>query len=270
MALPLQVLIFCLHIPLGRTATGRFKEMGVSMSYLAPVDQTFSTVADRAALMNLLAQALPTKSQEVHDKDDAERMFIHVVSTNQLERASKARLVFALGHHAEVYEDIDEFVNESPDHGLVLVAEDGSGTARALMEKMTVRGLWFPVVGFAASLDYEVVVEGIKGGVVNYIIGDEPAQIVIQKLRKAYIEGQATQTARLRRAAARRAITSLSRREAEVLRYVTAGLSNKETARELGISPRTVEIHRMKMMAKLGAKTSAQAIRVEIEAAGLV
>lgn len=220
--------------------------------------------------MNLLAKPLPAKPQKAQDQDAAERMFIHVVSTSQLERASTARFVFALGHHAEVYEDLDEFVNQSPDHGLVLVAEDGSGTAQALMEKMTLQGLWLPVIGFAKSLEYAVVVEGIKSGVVNYIVGEVTPQNATLTLRKAYIEGQATQASRLRRAAARRAILSLSKREAEVLRHVTAGLSNKETARELGISPRTVEIHRMKMMAKIGVKTSAEAIRIEIEAAGLV
>jgi DNA-binding NarL/FixJ family response regulator len=55
-------------------------------------------------------------------------------------------------------------------------------------------------------------------------------------------------------------------REREVLERLTKGYSNKAIARELEISPRTVEIHRMKMMGKLGARHAADAVRCSLEA----
>ena len=58
----------------------------------------------------------------------------------------------------------------------------------------------------------------------------------------------------------------LSGREREVLELLSAGCSNKEIARRLEISPRTVEIHRGNMMAKLGASHPADAVRVWIDA----
>jgi DNA-binding CsgD family transcriptional regulator len=65
---------------------------------------------------------------------------------------------------------------------------------------------------------------------------------------------------------ARGRIENLSAREREVLDWLAQGSSNKAIARELQISPRTVEIHRANMMAKLGASHAADAVRLRIEA----
>lgn len=239
------------------------------MSLLMPVNATPSMPADRALLMDMFAQPVSRDPATDCHAQSSERMYIHVVASNQLERAAKAHLIFSLGHHAEVYEDADELVAMMPEQGLVLLSEDGTGLACRMMEKMNSQGIWLPVIAFAPKLGCDDIVAGIKAGVVDYLVGDVSRAELLKKLRKGYEEGQACLAARVRQALARRAVKSLSRREAEVLRLVTMGLSNKEIARELDISPRTVEIHRMKMMAKLGARTSAQAIRVEIEAAGL-
>lgn len=66
--------------------------------------------------------------------------------------------------------------------------------------------------------------------------------------------------------AARRLIEDLSEREREVLDLLVDGGSNKRIARELSISPRTVEIHRANMMQKLGAGHVAEAIRLRLDA----
>ena len=59
-----------------------------------------------------------------------------------------------------------------------------------------------------------------------------------------------------------RGFAQLTAREREVLQLITNGQSNKEAGRELGISPRTVEVHRARVMEKLGAKNTADLMRV--------
>lgn len=59
-----------------------------------------------------------------------------------------------------------------------------------------------------------------------------------------------------------RGFSQLTRREREVLQLITNGQSNKEAGRELGISPRTIEVHRARVMEKLGAKNTADLMRI--------
>src|SRR5690606_33545958 len=71
---------------------------------------------------------------------------------------------------------------------------------------------------------------------------------------------------RRREVEARRSVALLSRREREVLELLSEGCSNKEIARRLEISPRTVEIHRGNMMTKLHAGHAADAVRLRLDA----
>ena len=56
----------------------------------------------------------------------------------------------------------------------------------------------------------------------------------------------------------------LTQREREVLAEITGGASNKEAGRRLGISPRTIEVHRARIMDKLGAKNAADLVRITL------
>jgi two-component system, LuxR family, response regulator FixJ len=60
-------------------------------------------------------------------------------------------------------------------------------------------------------------------------------------------------------------LEQLTRREREVLAEITGGASNKEAGRRLGISPRTIEVHRARIMDKLGAKNAADLVRITLD-----
>jgi two-component system response regulator FixJ len=202
----------------------------------------------------------------LNSSEPAFRHRVHVIAHEAQQRAMMARLIFALGHHAEVYSDVNEMIEHSPAEGIVLVHEYGQFGAVDVCQSLTAHGLWLPVIGFGVEVDACRIVAGVKAGALDYIVGQMTADVVLAKLQQCAEEAPSISEIRGRRAKARSLISKLSIREREVLSLVSSGLSNKGVARNLGISPRTVEIHRMKMMGKIGAISSAQAVRLQIEA----
>lgn len=194
------------------------------------------------------------------------RHTVHVVADEAQQRAAMARMIFAAGHHAEVYTDPEELVEHRPSGGIVFVHEAGSLGAPAVCQALARRALWLPVIGFGAQVEPCRIVAGMKAGAMDYLVGPIASGAIIAKLHECAREAEGVAEARGRQAAARSVLARLSERERQVLDLLVSGMSNKEMARSMGISPRTVEIHRMKMMGKIGATSGAHAVRIRLEA----
>lgn len=198
-----------------------------------------------------------------------QRLAIHFFDPDTRIRAEGARLAFSLGHHAEVYSDLDELAEHPPREGII-VARDTLGleTPAALMADLSKRGIWLPLVIASDEPRVERVVAAIKSGALDFFelpLDEERFGLVLKRIAE---EAAAHAEARRKLIEARERIGRLSRRESEVLDWLVEGSSNKAIARALDISPRTVEIHRANMMEKLGANHAADAVRIWIEAQG--
>lgn len=192
---------------------------------------------------------------------------IHIVASSSRERATLARHAYDLGRHAELYENSDELAACAPADGLVLVCDDETGRrSQRLLDALAAKGCWLPILVVSEAPSLEHAVAAVKAGALDYIALPFSTKTLASKL--ATIEAEAATIAAGRRRAieARRRIEELSRREREVLDLLSTGQSNKLIARELGISPRTVEIHRHNMMQKLDCDHSAAAVRMSVEA----
>ena len=119
-----------------------------------------------------------------------------------------------------------------------------------------------PILIVSGQGDVPTAVNAIKGGALDFIEKPIEAAAVVARVRDAI-------TAWARRPlngdghlAEVPGVEMLTPREHEVLTQVVAGASNKEAGRYLGISPRTVEVHRARIMEKLGAKNAANLVRI--------
>lgn len=196
-----------------------------------------------------------------------ERQVIHFVDAASRMRADVARVAFGLGHHAEVYADLGELCEHPRPRGIVVVRDDlAAGGMAATLELLARRGIWLPLVAMDEAPSTARVVAAIKAGALDYLpLPLEPERLAAM-LGRIGEEARAHAEARRRMIEARGRIDNLSVREREVLDWLAQGSSNKAIARELAISPRTVEIHRANMMNKLGAGHAAEAVRLRIEA----
>ena len=195
------------------------------------------------------------------------RHTLHIVGGSSRSRAEQAHLGFGLGHHCEIYGSIAELTEHPPEQGIVLAFDDPAdgGVARVL-RALAVIGRWLPVVGTSFDPRPTCVVEAIKAGALDYIRLPLEEERLVSAITRIAGEADAYAEARRKMVEARNRIAALSPREREVLDWLAEGCSNKMIARELAISPRTVEIHRTNMMSKLGAEHPSQAVRLRLEA----
>ena len=196
-----------------------------------------------------------------------QRLILHIVDGDSRSRAEQARTAFALGHHAEVYSDLSELLDRPSHEGVILLCQRAmDGSLDELFDRFGRQGIWLPVIVCAEDPPIERVVAAIKGGALDYLQLPLEAGRLARSLSRVVGEADAHGRARRRLSEARRRVRTLSKREREVLELLGVGSSNKLIARELGISPRTVEIHRSNMMTKLRAGHSAEAVRIWLEA----
>ena len=120
-----------------------------------------------------------------------------------------------------------------------------------------------PVFMVADSPNVELAVSAMKAGANDVITKPIDTEKCVRAVRDALrrdIHLGAVQGGR--RPVEIRGFNQLTPREREVLQLITNGQSNKEAGRELGISPRTVEVHRARVMEKLGARNTADLMRI--------
>ena len=137
-----------------------------------------------------------------------------------------------------------------------------------LQRELTARAFTFPLIVITGHGDVPLAVRAMKEGALDFIEKPFAADAIIASVEAALgrvSEGGAPDPLA---ASASARLALLSPREREVLQGLLAGLPNKSIAYDLAISPRTVEIHRARVMDKMGARSLSELIRMSL-AAGL-
>jgi two-component system, LuxR family, response regulator FixJ len=123
-----------------------------------------------------------------------------------------------------------------------------------------------PVVFITGHGDVPMAVEAMQAGAVDFIQKPFRDQDLIDRINRALEKDKAMRGELRERDEIRRRMSQLTPREHEVLELVTQGKANKVIAGDLNVSQRTVEIHRARVMEKMGAGSLAHLVRMVIEA----
>ena len=200
---------------------------------------------------------------------DEELRLVHLVDDDEAIRRSVGFMLKTSGFHVRTYESGIELLKSAPDleKGCILLdirmpGMDGIEVQKALKDK----GVGLPVIIMTGHGDVSLAVQAMKAGAVDFI--EKPFEKAV--MLSAIEHG----VERLKRSAANRDLADdatvrlqvLTPRESEVLEGLAKGLPNKTIAYDLGISPRTVEIHRANLMTKLGVRSLSEALRIAFAA----
>ena len=139
---------------------------------------------------------------------------------------------------------------------------DGLEVQRRLNET----GLNFPVIMLTGHGEIAVTVAAMKMGAVDFLVKPFERQSLLQAVENAWSVLYDNGARRQRTMQAQSLVEKLTPRECDVLAGLTMGLPNKHIALQLGISPRTIEIHRANLMAKLETRNLSDALRVAFAA----
>ncbi|MGB5209498.1 MAG: response regulator [Gammaproteobacteria bacterium] len=131
-----------------------------------------------------------------------------------------------------------------------------------LQKELSNRDYALPIVFISAHGDIPMAVEAVRRGAVDFLPKPFDDQELLAKVRLALATGQQRHQEVAERHEVRRRRDTLTAREKEVMSQVVQGKANKVIASDLGVSQRTVEIHRARVMEKMQAASLAQLVRM--------
>jgi len=201
----------------------------------------------------------------------SDRTTIHIIDDDAAMRDSLAFLLDVNGYAARTYETADDFLKDAAAQTSSCIISDirmPGMNGIELVRKLRSDGTPCPVILITGHGDVALAVEAMKAGAADFIEKPFDDTALLDAIRIALDAGPATTSEATARKDAEARLAELSPRERDVLRGLVAGKINKVIAHELGISPRTVEVYRANLMAKTGARSMSELMRIAL-AAGL-
>ena len=200
---------------------------------------------------------------------DEDLRLVHLVDDDEAIRRSVGFMLKTSGFHVRTYESGVELMKTAPDleTGCALLdirmpGMDGLAVQNALKDK----GVTLPVIIMTGHGDVSLAVQAMKAGAIDFIEKPFEKAVLIGAIEQGLARLTKSAADRERADQAAIPLQALTPREREVLDGLARGLPNKTIAYDLGISPRTVEIHRANLMTKLGVRSLSEALRIAFAA----
>jgi FixJ family two-component response regulator len=194
-----------------------------------------------------------------------EQALVYVVDDDRAVRDSLGLLLKSVGIENETYESAGAFLDAyQPDRVSCLVADIRMPgmSGLELQRELNVRKVRIPLIFITGHGDVPMAVEAMKSGARDFLTKPFRDQDFLDRVRAAVGEAESGFEDEQKLREARECYGSLTRRETEVMDMVVKGAANKVIAMDLGVSQRTVELHRARVMQKMKVRSLAALVRL--------
>jgi FixJ family two-component response regulator len=195
----------------------------------------------------------------------SEEPVLYVVDDDDSLRKALTRLLHAAGYEVRAYASVGDFVLSDRDNrrGCVLLDVRMPGPSGLdLQEALAKEEEPLPVIFLTAYGDAPTIVHAMKAGAVDFLTKPFKRDVLLNAVRAAIARDMRLHTSHEQFRDLRVRFAKLTPREQEVFEFVVAGRLNKQIAAELGISERTVKVHRAQTMIKMRATSLAELVHL--------
>ncbi len=192
---------------------------------------------------------------------------VYIVDDDEGMRRALALLLGTVGYETRTFSDPAEFLAkfDLETHGcLVLDIRMPGMSGLELQQHLNLKGSMVPVIFITGHGDVPMAVQAMKEGAFEFIQKPFRDQDLLDCINHALKQDAENRNAIARRVDVLRRLESLTPRERQVMDMVVEGVANKVIAIDLDLSERTVEIHRSKVMEKMGARSVAHLVKLQL------
>jgi RNA polymerase sigma factor (sigma-70 family) len=190
---------------------------------------------------------------------------VFIVDDDDAVRDSLGLIMEAAGINCQAFESAEHFLKVyCPDTpGCLLLDVNMPGmNGNELQAELNYRNIHLPIIFLTAHGDIPLTVHVIKAGAVDFLTKPIPGAVLIERVQAVLQQEDRMQEQAIAEHALCDSLNSLTSRESEVLPLILEGHSNKQIARHLGISYRTIEVHRARILKKTGVNNLMELARL--------
>ena len=196
---------------------------------------------------------------------------VYVVDDDDGMRRALDTLLSTVGYKTAVFSRPSEFLSQFKPEAhscLVLDIRMPEMSGLEVQQQLNRRGSMLPVIFITGHGDVPMAVQAMKEGAFEFIQKPFRDQDLLDCINHALKQDADNRSSAARRSEVQRRLESLTPREKQVMDLIVDGSANKVIAIDLGLSERTVEIHRAKVMEKMGARSVAHLVKLHLTLAG--
>jgi len=194
---------------------------------------------------------------------------IHVIDDDEGVRHGLCALLETRSYVVKPHESCEAFLSDlSPHNALCVIADlrlPGMGGLE-LQDHLMEKAIELPFIVITGHGDVSTAVRALKAGAADFIEKPIDGKLLLAAVEKAAARQRSSRQTSDALARARQKIQALTPRERDVLQHLVEGSPNKIIAHQLGISPRTVENHRARLMDKMQVDSLAELVRMALDA----